>query len=99
MQQQTSWQYPNKKCCGDRGRAAAREEVRRHSRSAPPGKRVQELTPRERRVMEVNLFIWLAIPDAEAYIAMTENKVEEEYRWAGKLHRYDLDKEWWHLKS
>ncbi|GJN06384.1 hypothetical protein PR202_ga24110 [Eleusine coracana subsp. coracana] len=35
-----------------------------------------------------------AISDAEAYIAMTEEEVEDEYRRAGKLHRYNPDNEW-----
>ncbi|CAD6233412.1 unnamed protein product [Miscanthus lutarioriparius] len=48
---------------------------------------MQELTPRERRVTEVRLFVWLAMADVDAYIAMTEDEVEEEYRMAGKLHR------------
>uniref|UniRef100_K3XQM2 Uncharacterized protein n=1 Tax=Setaria italica TaxID=4555 RepID=K3XQM2_SETIT len=49
--------------------------------------------PWERRYTEVLLFTWQMIADAEAYIAMIEDEVEEEYRRAGKLHSYDPDKE------
>nr|CAB3471815.1 unnamed protein product [Digitaria exilis] len=54
----------------------------------------QELTPHEQRRTEVLLFTWLAIADVEAYIAMTEEEVEEEYCREGKLHMYNPDKEW-----
>lgn len=40
------------------------------------------------------MFVWLAMADVDAYIAMTEDEVEEEYRRAGKLHRYNPDNEW-----
>ncbi|KAF8714353.1 hypothetical protein HU200_027819 [Digitaria exilis] len=53
-----------------------------------------ELTPHEQRRTEVLLFTWLAIADVEAYIAMTEEEVEEEYCREGKLHMYNPDKEW-----
>jgi len=43
---------------------------------------------------EVLLFMWQAIDDAEAYGAMTEEEVQDEYRRAGKLHRYNQDNEW-----
>jgi hypothetical protein len=32
--------------------------------------------------------------DALRSMDMTEEDIQEEYRWAGKLHRYDPDKEW-----
>ncbi|KAL6634584.1 hypothetical protein ACP70R_027255 [Stipagrostis hirtigluma subsp. patula] len=80
---------------GERGRPAGRSKAKgRRSSSAPPEKMAADLTPRERRAAAVRLFMRVAIADAEAYVAMAEDEVEEEYRRAGKLHRYDPDKEW-----
>ncbi|CAL4952232.1 unnamed protein product [Urochloa decumbens] len=80
----------------ERGRAAVGGEGeqqmrRRRSRSAPPGKMLRELTARERRRAEVLLFTWQVV--VLAYVDMTEEEVEDEYRRAGKLHRYDPDTE------
>ncbi|CAO2186108.1 unnamed protein product [Urochloa humidicola] len=84
---------------GERGRAGAgaggegEQQVRRRSRSAPPGKMLRELTARERRRAEVLLFTWQAVAVVLAYDDMTEEDVEDEYRRAGKLHKYDPDTE------
>uniref|UniRef100_J3KXG4 Uncharacterized protein n=1 Tax=Oryza brachyantha TaxID=4533 RepID=J3KXG4_ORYBR len=39
-------------------------------------------------------FLRAALDDVLRYIEMTEEDVVEEYRRAGKLHKYDPDKEW-----
>lgn len=39
-------------------------------------------------------FLRALIADAHQYMEMTEEEVVEEYRRAGKLHRYDPDTEW-----
>jgi hypothetical protein len=38
-------------------------------------------------------FIRAAIDDLKVYMAMTEEDVEEQYRRAGKLHKYEPEKE------
>uniref|UniRef100_A0A0D9UY21 Uncharacterized protein n=1 Tax=Leersia perrieri TaxID=77586 RepID=A0A0D9UY21_9ORYZ len=43
---------------------------------------------------EAQVFIRAAITDAFEYMKMTEKDVVEKYRRAGKLHKYDPDKEW-----
>lgn len=67
---------------GERGRAAVREKSNGRRTSFSP--RRLNLTPRQRRVAAVRLFVAFA----------TEEEVEDEYRRAGKLHRYNPDNEW-----
>lgn len=47
----------------------------------------KDFTPAEWRAAMV--FIWAVIDDLNEYAAMTEEEVEEEYRRAGKIDRYD----------
>ncbi|KAL6627227.1 hypothetical protein ACP70R_030953 [Stipagrostis hirtigluma subsp. patula] len=63
-------------------------------KKAPPPLERADLTPEERREAAKREFIRAAIADAEEYMEMTEEEVVEEYRRAGKLHRYDPDNEW-----
>lgn len=52
----------------------------------------RKMTPEERTAAQ--RFLRAVYKDALRYIAMTEEEVEEEYRLAGKLHKYDPDMEW-----
>jgi hypothetical protein len=81
------------KAAGERGRAASRPEESKGRRTSPSPPR-EDLTPQQRRVAAVRLFMHYAISDAEAYAEMSEDEVEDEYRRAGKLHRYNQDNEW-----
>ncbi|KAF8663058.1 hypothetical protein HU200_055652 [Digitaria exilis] len=37
-------------------------------------------------------FIWASIRDLEEYMDMTEEDFEDQYRRAGRLHKYDPEK-------
>ncbi|OQU86280.1 hypothetical protein SORBI_3003G064100 [Sorghum bicolor] len=54
-------------------------------------KKRKDFTPAEWRAAMV--FIWAAIDDYREYAAMTEEEVEEEYRRAGKIDKYDPEME------
>ncbi|KAK3163364.1 hypothetical protein QOZ80_1AG0002700 [Eleusine coracana subsp. coracana] len=81
------------------------EELRPHSQPqqekatgnrspVPPLERADlTLEERQREVAKWEFF-WAAIADVKAYDKMTVQEVEDEYRHAGKLHRYDPDNEW-----
>lgn len=60
------------------------------SEAAPP-RRNKDWTPEERKA--ANEFLTAAIADYHVYAAMTEEDIEEEYRRAGKLHKYDAETE------
>jgi hypothetical protein len=53
--------------------------------------RRKDWTPEERKAARE--FIRAAIEDYNAYDAMSEDDIEEEYRRAGKLHKYDPETE------
>ncbi|PAN32343.2 hypothetical protein PAHAL_5G479500 [Panicum hallii] len=59
--------------------------------SAPPQQRKKDWTPEERNAAAE--FIRALIEDYNVYAAMTEDDVEEEYRRAGKLDKYDPERE------
>ncbi|CAL4951712.1 unnamed protein product [Urochloa decumbens] len=62
------------------------------SSSAPPRQRKKkDMTPEEWSAAMA--FIWAAIDDLKVYMDMTEEEVEDEYRRAGKLHKYDAEME------
>ncbi|CAL4952118.1 unnamed protein product [Urochloa decumbens] len=75
--------------CGHPRREARNAAAPRCSSAPPRGRK--DWTPRERAAAKV--FLRAAVEDAEAYMAMTEADVVEEYRRAGKLHKYEPAKE------
>ncbi|KAF8704939.1 hypothetical protein HU200_031183 [Digitaria exilis] len=52
---------------------------------------MKDMTPEERSAAMA--FIWAAIRDLEEYMDMTEEDLEDQYRRAGKLHKYDPEME------
>ena len=56
------------------------------SSSAPPRRR-QDWNPREQKAADA--FTRAILDCVHAYMALTEEEIREEYRRAGKLHRYD----------
>ncbi|KAF8663053.1 hypothetical protein HU200_055645 [Digitaria exilis] len=54
-------------------------------------------TPEEREA--ANEFLRVALDEYDVYEAMSEDEIQEEYRRAGKLHKYDpemeLQKRWY----
>nr|CAB3471816.1 unnamed protein product [Digitaria exilis] len=58
--------------------------------SAPP-RGTKQWTPQE--LAAAKLFARAAVENVEAYMELTEADVEEEYRRAGKLHKYEPAKE------
>lgn len=80
------------------GQAAGVENRAPGSSSAPPrGKK--RATPEETRCFTpeedkaILEYTWAVFLDYEVYAAMTEDEVEDEYRRAGKLDKYDPDTE------
>jgi len=73
------------------GGQAARVENDTPSASSTPPQRKKDWTPEERNAAKE--FIRALIEDYNVYAAMTEDDVEEEYRRAGKLDKYDPERE------
>jgi hypothetical protein len=59
--------------------------------SGAPASQRKKWTPEQRRVALA--FMRAVIDDLKEYMAMTEEDVEEQYRRAGKLHKYEPEKE------
>ncbi|RLM93351.1 hypothetical protein C2845_PM08G04890 [Panicum miliaceum] len=97
----TGWWSPPGMRWTEASGAADREELDRLHRaqgeggparsSDAPEQRKKDWTPEER--IAAAEFIRALIEDYNVYAAMTEDDVEEEYRRAGKLDKYDPERE------
>ena len=78
---------------GDERKPDAGKKATPNSRSAPPPRRwrKKDMTPEEWSAAMA--FIEAAVDDLMVYMDMTEEDVEDEYRRAGKLHKYDPEME------
>ncbi|KAJ1282514.1 hypothetical protein BS78_03G058500 [Paspalum vaginatum] len=74
----------------ERATASAIARESHTSSASDPRRRMKDLTPEEQKAALA--FLRSGIQAAFAYMAMTEEDVEE-YRLAGKLHTYDPDVE------